>query len=98
MMIDPVINGFGPNEFNSHLHICDHSIYNFGIRGLFLGFSNTSNVESLDRFRKSVVDKVKFDIHMLKKENCSKENNMKMKYENESILNMGLGDPKTRVY
>ena len=53
MMIDPVIIGFSTNKVKIHLHIRDHSIINFGIRGLCLEFSNTSHVESLDRFRKS---------------------------------------------
>ena len=62
MVIDPVINGFSPNKVKSHFHICDNSIVPFGIRGLFLWFSNTSHVDSLDRFRKSVIDKVKTDV------------------------------------
>ena len=49
-IIDPVINGFSPRKVISNLHICDHSIVTFGIRGLCLGFSNTFHVESLDRF------------------------------------------------
>ena len=53
MMIDPVIIGFSTNKVKIHLHIRDHSIINFGIRGLCLEFSNTSHVDSLDRFRKS---------------------------------------------
>ena len=56
------MNGFSPNEVKIHLHICDHSIITFGIRGLCLGFSNTSHVHSLDRFRKIVVDKFKFGL------------------------------------
>ena len=55
------INGFNPNEESSHFHICDHLIVAFGIRKK-LGFSNTSHVDSLDRFRRSVVDQVKTDI------------------------------------
>ena len=31
-IIHPVINGFSPNEKSSHLHICDNSIFTFGIR------------------------------------------------------------------
>ena len=61
MKIDPVINGFSINEVKVHLHICDHSIVTFGIRVLCLGFSNTSNVDNLYRFRTSVADKVKID-------------------------------------
>ena len=30
-IIDPVINGFIPNDESSHLNICDHSIVKFGI-------------------------------------------------------------------
>ena len=58
-IIDPVINLFIPNEVRSHFHIYDHSIVKFGIRGLCLWISNTSRVNSLDRFRKSVVNKFK---------------------------------------
>ena len=61
-IIDTVINGFIPNDESSNLHICDHSIVTFGIREKKLGFSNTSHVDSLDRFRRSVVDKVKSDV------------------------------------
>ena len=68
MMIDPVINGFSPNEVKIHFHICDHSIIAFGIRGLCLGFPNTSYVDDVDRFRKTVVDEVKFDINIKKRE------------------------------
>ena len=45
-IIDPVINLFSPHEVTIHFHICDHSIVLFGIRGLCLGFSNTSHVDS----------------------------------------------------
>ena len=64
ILIDPVINGFSPNELKFYLHIFYHSIVTFVIGGLCLGFSNTSHVDSLDKFRKSVVDKVKFDIRI----------------------------------
>ena len=63
MIIDPVTNGFIPIEVKSNFYICDNSILTFGKRGLCLGFSNNSHVESLYRFRKSVVDKVKLDIN-----------------------------------
>ena len=56
--IYPVINGFSTHEVRSHLHIFDHSIVTFVVRRLGLGFLNTSQVDSLDRFRQSVVDKV----------------------------------------
>ena len=65
--MDPVVNGFSPNDVSSHLHICDHSIVTFGIRGRCLGFSNTSRVDSLDRFRRTVVEKVKTYICLKKK-------------------------------
>ena len=32
------------------------------------------------------------------KQNNYKEDNMKIKYSNEFIINMGLGDPTARVY
>ena len=47
------------------MHICDHSIVTFGIREKFIGLSNTSHVDSIDRFRRSVSDKVKPDICIL---------------------------------
>ena len=62
MMIDTFINEFSPNQVKIHLHFCEHSIFNFVMRECYLGFSNTSHVDGLDRFRKSDVDKVKFDI------------------------------------
>ena len=49
-MIGAVINGFVTNSEKSNLHIYDHPIITFGGRGLFLGISNTSHVDSLDRF------------------------------------------------
>ena len=30
MIVDPIINGFIPDEVKSHLHIFDHSIITFG--------------------------------------------------------------------
>ena len=68
----------------------------FGIRSLCLGVSNIFYFESLDSFRKSVVDKVNFDIHMFKKDNYYKEDNMKIKYPN--AFNMELVDPILSVY
>ena len=65
-IIYPVINGFITNDISSHLHICNHSIFTFGIIGLCLGFSSTSNVDSLENFRRTVVDKVKTYICLLK--------------------------------
>ena len=61
-IIDPVINWFSPNEVRIHFHIYDQSIVTFGIRVLWFGFSDTSHVESLDRFGKLVFDKVKNDL------------------------------------
>ena len=49
-IIDPVNNGFIPNEVTSHLRTCDQYIVTFGIGGLCLGFSNTSRVDSLDLY------------------------------------------------
>ena len=69
MIIYPFINVFSPNEVRSHLHICDHSIITFGKIGFYLGFSNTSRVVSLDKFRKAVVEMVKLDIDHLIKQN-----------------------------
>ena len=60
--MDPVINGFIPNEVTSHFQICYHPIVKFVIRGLCLGFSSTSHVDILDRFRKSVVNEVKTEV------------------------------------
>ena len=59
-IIDIIINGFIPHEVIIHLYICYHSIVLF----LFLGISNTYRVDSLDRFRKSVVDKVKTEVYI----------------------------------
>ena len=51
MMIHPVINGFPPNEVTSNLHIFGNLMITFGRRGLFLGFSNISSLDILDRFK-----------------------------------------------
>ena len=67
-MIHPVINGLSPNEVRSNLQIFDNPIIDFEKIGLCLGFSNTSHVESLYRFRKSVDNKVKLDIIILMKQ------------------------------
>ena len=67
-MIHPVINGLSPNEVRIHLQIFDNPIIEFEKIGLYLGFSNTSHVESLYRFRKSVDNKVKLDIIILMKQ------------------------------
>ena len=57
-IIDPVLNVFSPNYVSSYFHIYDHSIVTFGIREECIGFSKTSRVDSLDRFIRSVVNKV----------------------------------------
>ena len=64
---DPVINGFSPNDESSHLHIFDHLSVKFVIRRKFIGFSNTSHLDSLEMFRISVADKVKTDICILQR-------------------------------
>ena len=51
----------------SHLYICDNSIVTFGIRKKCIGFSNTSHIDTLEKFRKSVVDKVKSEICILQR-------------------------------
>ena len=61
-MIDTVINVLSPNELRRHFHICDHSIITYRKIGFCLGFSNTFHVDSLDRFRKAVVEKFYIDI------------------------------------
>ena len=97
MIIDPVTNGFIPNEVKSNFYSCDHSILAFGKRGLCLGFSNTSHVDILDMFRKSDIDKVKIDVFVVFF--ChSKDNNMKIQYANEFVQNLGMGYPTTCVY
>ena len=98
LKIDPVINGFNPNEVKSHFHICDHLIVTFFIRGLCLVFSNTSHVDSLDRYRKSFVGMVKIDVCIHEKKNNSTENNMRIQYANECFQNLGMGDPTTCIY
>ena len=45
-----------------------------------------------------MVDKVKLDIVILMEHNHSKEGKMEIKYANEFIQNMVLGDPTTCVY
>ena len=57
-----IINLFSPNYVSNHLHIYDQSIVIFGIRENSLGLSKTYHVESLDMFRRPVIDKVKIDI------------------------------------
>ena len=45
-----------------------------------------------------MVDKAKLVMSILNKQNHSKVVNTRIKYANESIQNMGLGDPRTFVY
>ena len=67
--------------------------------GLCLGFSKSSHVENLDKFKKPVVDKVKLDMIILMKHKHLKEEKMKKnQYSHEFIQNMGLSDPKTCFY
>ena len=75
----PVINVFNPREVRSNSYICYHSILIFGIRVLCLGFSKTSHIDSLDRFRKLVVDKV--ITKLCKKKNIIKKS-VKIQYVN----------------
>ena len=96
-IIDRVIDGFSNNKVRIILHICYHSIFTFCIRRLCLGFSNTSHVDSLYRFRKPVVNWVKTYV-CIKKDNNSKENNIKIQYANEFIKKLGMGSTKTCVY
>ena len=83
IIIDLVLNVFSTNKLSSHLIICDQLVISFGKRGFCLVFSNTSHVDSLYRFRKSVVDKFKLDISILMKQKHSKEDKIKIKYSNE---------------
>ena len=80
------------------MHICDHTIVEFGIRENCIGLSNTSHIDSLDIFRRSVVGKVKSDICILQKGYDSKENNMKVQYANNSVKKLEMVDPTTYVY
>ena len=80
------------------MYTCYHSIIILFIIGLCLAFSKTSHVDSLDRFRKLVVEKVKLDINNLTKQKHSEKEKIKIKYANEFIQNMELGDPKTCDY
>ena len=48
-------------------------------------FSNTSHVDSLDSFRRSVVDKVKSDLCIFQKGYHYKENNTRIKYADNLV-------------
>ena len=50
----------------------------FGIREKCLGSLKTYHVDSLYRFRRTVIDEVKTDIFILKQEYHTKENNTKI--------------------
>ena len=65
--IDPILNGFSPNDVSSHLHIFDHSIVTFVMKERCLGFIKTYRVDILDRFTRSVVDKIETYICISKK-------------------------------
>ena len=60
------------------MNICYHSIVIFGMKEKHLGLSNSSYIESLERFRVTVVDNVKTDICLLKEGYHSKENKLKI--------------------
>ena len=98
MVIDLVITRFITNVVRSHFSICDHSIINFVKRGFCFGFSNTSHVDSLDRFRKSVVDNDEVEISILLKQEDSQEEKMNINSAKTLIKIMGLGDHKKCVY
>ena len=59
--------------------MCNHSIVTFVIKEFFLRFSKTSHVDSLDKFRRTVIDKVKTDICIKKQEYQRKEKKYKNK-------------------
>ena len=82
MINNPVIIGLSTNEVSSNFHIWDHSIIIHGKRGFCLVFSNTSHDDGLYRFGKIVVDRVKLDISIVKKQNHSKEEKIKIKEGN----------------
>ena len=96
--IDPVINGFSHHDESSHFHRCDQSIFKFGIRKKCIGFSKISHVDTLYKFRRSVVYIVKWDICILQKGCDSKGNNMKIQYAKKFVHKLGMGDPTTCVY
>ena len=55
-------------------------------------------VDSLDRFRKPVVDQVKLATSFLIKQKHLKEDKIKIKYSNYFIQNMVLCDPTTGAH
>ena len=72
MIIGPFISGFAPNEVRNNFQICDNSMITLGKRGFCLVFSEISRVDSLDRFRGVVVEKVHNYIDNLKKKHFSR--------------------------
>ena len=76
----------------------NQSIVTFGIREKFIGFSNTSRVDSLYRFRRPVFGNFKSDICILQKGCNPEENNMKIQYANDFVNKLGMGDTTTCVY
>ena len=72
MVIYTSINGFSTNKVMSDFSIFEHSIINYQKRGFYLVFSNNSNVDSLDIFRKVVSEKVHNDIVNLRKKELSR--------------------------
>ena len=98
MTIDRVINVFIPNEVRGNLHICYHWIITIGKLCFCFGFSNASQVDSLDRFGKAVIEEFKLGVYHLFKYKHYKKNKTKIENSNEWIHNMGLGDPKTCVF
>ena len=65
---------------------------------LCLGFSDNYNADSLDRFRKSMVDKVKLYMSILMRQKHPNKQKIKIKYANEFIVKNGLVDPSTGAY
>ena len=55
-MFDPVINEFIPNLVRINLYFYYRSIITLGNNRFLFGIVNTSRVDSLERFRKGVVE------------------------------------------
>ena len=69
-----------------------------GLKEKCIGSSKNSLVDSLEKFRRSVVDKGKSDICILQKGCDSKENNTKIQYANDFFQKLGMGDLIKYVY
>ena len=95
--IDPGINGFIPKEVIGHFHIFFISIVAFGIRGSCLGFSNTSNVYSLDRFKNQLLIGLQ-QTYVFKKEIIERKIIWKYNMKMSSFKRIGMGDPTTHDY